>query len=341
MVATGTAVVTAPGLDMHMIPIGAVLEEGKAYDLAIAFPPETWSCVAESQVGLPFTADGIIEVEDGELEGNASSPILPHLAMQWSPGASGASVDLAKISDGYPPPFTSLDSNDSYGLYVASLAAQDIYSLGWEADVTPSGVLHAWVYEAAGTTRGALISEGTAVAVEGQTRWHDIPVAATLEVGATYNIEIGFGPMNAWSFWEDFTGLPYAVGSVVEVYATSHGGSPDGHRLIHMRVGRCEAPVVAVESDATRPSRFALEPSYPNPVVASGSLSYSLDMPGPVTIALYDVAGRRVATLLDNVVRTAGPGRVGLNVRGLAAGVYFLRMETETKSVSRKITVLR
>lgn len=103
---------------------------------------------------------------------------------------------------------TSTESNTNYGLYVTSAIRQDVYSLGWEADVQPGEPLYAWVFEASGASRGALVSEGSAIAVEGQTQWHDIPVAATLEPGADYNIEIGFGGMNAWSFWEDNDGMP-------------------------------------------------------------------------------------------------------------------------------------
>jgi hypothetical protein len=341
MIATGSALVTTTGLAMHTIPIAAVLEEGKEYDLVVAFPPTTWSSIDENQILLPFTAGGILSVTDGEQGGNPANTILPHFAVEWSPSAGGVPFDLAKTTGGYPPPFTSTDSNTNYGLFLTSAIRQRIYSLGWEADVQPGEPLYAWVFEASGTSRGMLVSEGSAFAVEGQTRWHDIPIAATLEPGADYNIEIGFGGMNAWSFWEDYEGVPYSPYGLFEIYATSQGGSINSHRLIHMRVNGCNASATAIDPRTEGPPRFTLDAPCPNPISTSASLGYRVDEAARVTIAVYDVAGRRVSVLLEDEFQPAGPGRIELDASGLAAGVYFVRMETAAKSVSRKIAVVR
>lgn len=341
LLATGTATITAPGLEMHRIPIMAVLEEGKEYDLAVAFPATGWSCIGESQIPVPFTAGGILEVNDGESGGNPANTILSHFAIEWVPGAGGLPFSLAKITEPYPPPVISTDSNTSYGLFLTSVVRQEIYSLGWEADVQPGEPLFAWVFEASGPNRGALISEGVVIAVEGQTRWHDIPIAVTMEQGADYNVEIGFWQMNQWAFWEDYSGMPYSPYGLFEVYAASQGGGSNGHRIIHMRVNGCNASTTAIDGSRARPPRFTLDAPWPNPVAGSASLEYSVDEAGPVTIAMYDVAGRRVAVLLDNAVRPAGAGRIEFDSRTLAAGVYFIKMEMAAKSVSRRIVIVR
>lgn len=340
-IATGTATVTVSGLAMHRIPIATVLEEGKEYDLAVTFPATSWSCIGESQIPVPFTAGGVLEVNDGESGGNPNNSILSHFAIEWAPSAGGMPFSLTKITEAYPPPFISTDSYSSYGLFLTSLVHQEIYSLGWEADVHAGELLTAWVYEASGTSRGALVSVGEIIAVEGQTRWHDIPVAVTMEPDAEYNIEIGFAQMNQWAFWEDYGGMPYVPYGLFEVYAASQGGSTSGHRIIHMRVSGCNASATAIEERPAGAPRFTLDAPYPNPVAASATLEYSIDVAGPVTIAVYDVAGRRVTTLLDKSIRPAGPGRVELDTRSMAAGVYFVKMELAAKSVSRRITVVR
>jgi hypothetical protein len=338
LLATGTATVTSTGLEFHAIPISAVLEEGKEYDLSIEFPAATWGCIDESQIALPFMAGGVLEVEDGEQGGNAANTILPHLAVEWSEGMGGTPYILSKATE---EPFNSTESNDTYGLYLTSLLPQEIYSVGWNADVTPGTVLHAWVYEASGTSRGALISEGSIVAVEGGMRWHDIPVSASLQSGADYNVEIGFGPINVWPFWEDFSGMPYVPYGLFEVFATSHAGSPAGHRIVDMRVNGCNHTATGVDSRGDVPLPFTLEAPYPNPISANASIGYSIELAGPVTIAVYDVAGRRVATLLERAVRPAGRGSIELDTRKLAPGVYFVKMEMAAKSVSRKIAIVR
>jgi hypothetical protein len=341
LLATGRAPAEVSGLTMHRIPILALLEEGHEYDLAVTYTASDWSCKSEGLITIPFTVGGVLSVNDGEMGGDAANAMLSHFAIEWVPGAGGSPFDLGKMSDGYPPPLISTDSNTNYGLFITSTIGQEIYSLGWQADVHVGSTLYAWVFEASGTSRGALISEGTTVAVEGESRWHDIPVAATLEAGADYNIEIGFGQMNQWRYWEDYSGMPYTPYGLFEVYATSQGGSTSSHRLIHMRVHSCNASATGV-AERTKPlPTFTLYAPYPNPAIGSMSLDYSIDEEGPVTVALYDVTGRRVAIFLDNEFRPVGPGRINLDTRGIASGVYFVRMEVAGKSVSQRITVVR
>jgi hypothetical protein len=53
------------------------------------------------------------------------------------------------------------------------------------------------------------------------------------------------------------------------------------------------------------------------------------------------VNGRRVATLAENQVRAAGAGSVEMDAGTLPSGIYFLKMETPTGTVARKITILK
>jgi hypothetical protein len=94
------------------------------------------------------------------------------------------------------------------------------------------------------------------------------------------------------------------------------------------------------------PTEFALSSPRPNP--SSSGTSVELAVPagkGKATVAVYDLAGRRVRTLVEG---EATPGRHvlkwdGRDSSGLqaAAGVYFLRLETADKKESKKITLLR
>jgi len=80
------------------------------------------------------------------------------------------------------------------------------------------------------------------------------------------------------------------------------------------------------------PSRLLVEPAFPNPFVASTSVRFAMPQRGSVRAAVYDIAGRRVAVLL-NGTREAGWHRLdwfGTDDQGheVAAGVYFVRVET-------------
>lgn len=83
----------------------------------------------------------------------------------------------------------------------------------------------------------------------------------------------------------------------------------------------------------------------PNPVESAAVLSYSLAARGPVRLDLYDVAGRRVRTLLEG---SAEAGEHTLSFapidqlgRRIASGVYFVRMETAGLTQVRQVTVTR
>ncbi len=89
-----------------------------------------------------------------------------------------------------------------------------------------------------------------------------------------------------------------------------------------------------------RPHRFRLEPPRPNPARSRVALAYSLAERGRVTLAIFDLRGRRVATLADGIAEP-GPGKVVWDARSQPAGVYFARLRVGGRSVSRPFTLVR
>ena len=99
------------------------------------------------------------------------------------------------------------------------------------------------------------------------------------------------------------------------------------------------------------PWRIALAAALPNPA-PGGHATFVYAVPGPVTgalvrarLALYDVSGRRVRTLVDGAM-PAGPGRMALDGRDdagatLAPGVYLARLDAGAEHATRKLVVLR
>jgi hypothetical protein len=89
----------------------------------------------------------------------------------------------------------------------------------------------------------------------------------------------------------------------------------------------------------------SLSQNFPNPFNPRTSVSFSLAEKGPVTITVYDVDGRRVRVLVDEV-REAGPHTIvwdGKNDAGqaLASGVYFMRYRAGADSFWKKAALLR
>ncbi|MGQ0720311.1 MAG: choice-of-anchor B family protein [Candidatus Eiseniibacteriota bacterium] len=90
-----------------------------------------------------------------------------------------------------------------------------------------------------------------------------------------------------------------------------------------------------------------LSAAFPNPVRGGEetALALGLSVPSRIEARIYDVAGRYVATLASGPM-PAGPHRLvwdGRGTRGgaVAAGVYFVRLESEAGKESRKVVILR
>jgi arabinogalactan endo-1,4-beta-galactosidase len=77
---------------------------------------------------------------------------------------------------------------------------------------------------------------------------------------------------------------------------------------------------------------------FPNPTAGPLALSYALARPAAVQVALYNLAGQRLRTLVDVPVLAAGTHSVALgSVEGLPAGVYMLQITCEGLTSSQRL----
>jgi hypothetical protein len=88
------------------------------------------------------------------------------------------------------------------------------------------------------------------------------------------------------------------------------------------------------------PPAFALAQSIPNPARSSAIIRFSLPEASAVTLSVYDLQGRRVATLLDHTFREAGRHDVAVPSNRWRPGVYLYRLEAGGRSATRKMVVL-
>lgn len=83
----------------------------------------------------------------------------------------------------------------------------------------------------------------------------------------------------------------------------------------------------------------AIERVSPHPVQSTSTVRLTARESGPVTVALYDVLGRRVETVHDGQVSANQPEQFTINAGSLSAGTYFLRVTGESFTESQRITV--
>jgi len=93
-------------------------------------------------------------------------------------------------------------------------------------------------------------------------------------------------------------------------------------------------------SNENIPNEFVLKQNYPNPFNPVTSIQYSVPRNQKVTLKVFDLLGREVATLV-NEVKYAGSYRTTFNGVDLASGVYFYRLQAGRFTQTRKLTLLR
>jgi photosystem II stability/assembly factor-like uncharacterized protein len=87
-------------------------------------------------------------------------------------------------------------------------------------------------------------------------------------------------------------------------------------------------------------SSFNLQQNYPNPFNPSTTIEYSIAEDGFVKLAVYNLLGEEVATLV-NTQQKAGSYEVNFNARGLSSGVYLYRIEAANYTASKKFVLMK
>lgn len=184
------------------------------------------------------------------------------------------------------------------------------------------------------------------------------------------SVDTGFGPRDDYRFtsWNNTTTIPDNPTTRLSVYfsdSTSQAVDDDslplsppdlevwsyGHAVGMLgAVWGIYANIISTQwgsPTAVQPSTpgLALVRNEPNPFSGSTVVHWQ-STDGPVTLRVFDVAGRLVRTLVDrspitsssNSIRWAGTDASG---RPVASGIYFLQMSTPSATVTRKMVLLR
>ncbi len=98
---------------------------------------------------------------------------------------------------------------------------------------------------------------------------------------------------------------------------------------------------VAVEEESgPAPDDFGLDPNYPNPFTDSTTIRYRIAQPARVQVKLFDLLGRKVATLVDRH-QTPNTYTVTFDTARLASGTYVYTLTAGSFSQSRQLTVIK
>src|SRR6056297_82936 len=120
-----------------------------------------------------------------------------------------------------------------------------------------------------------------------------------------------------------------------EIWAISEGQSYPWLQKLGMPVSNEPEPL---HTDI--PSSVELHQNYPNPFNPVTVIGYRLPVSGDVTLEVFDITGRRVATLV-NGLQQAGQHQAAFDASGFASGIYFYRLHTGEQILTQKMTLIK
>lgn len=89
------------------------------------------------------------------------------------------------------------------------------------------------------------------------------------------------------------------------------------------------------------PSTIKLDQNYPNPFNPSTNITFALPSAQKVSLKVYDMLGREVATLINNRVMSGGQNTVTFDASNLSSGVYTYQLIGESTVISKRMTLIK
>ena len=281
---------------------------------------------------------------------------------------SGAIYDMSVLPDGTilaaseDGIYRSADDGQTWTLVYAHSSRPAVYGLASTSDgvVLATGTITCPFFSGTGAYDGGVYrseddGETWSVAISGLTTPFGACIVPISDIIVT--------PQD-----EAILAMEYAEGMGMEagIYLSTDGGSSwtahntglqtgdvprqftmyeDGTVLLYSHASR-SYPIYIRRATATArerremPEAIHLAPAYPNPFNPSTTISFTLDAPHHVRLAVYNVLGEKVATLSDEM-KAAGRHEIPFVSDDLPSGTYLYRLEAAGRVQARTMTLLR
>ncbi|MFV1883418.1 MAG: T9SS type A sorting domain-containing protein [Balneola sp.] len=95
------------------------------------------------------------------------------------------------------------------------------------------------------------------------------------------------------------------------------------------------------EDESINPFEYRLSQNYPNPFNPSTNIEFRLGNSSRVTLKVYDILGREVATLINGELYNKGSHQARFDASALASGIYLYRLEAGGFVQTRKMMLIK
>jgi len=236
---------------------------------------------------------------------------------------------------------------------VALYYSSDFFStncgLDWKVITWPSGIIRPNVF----------VTLGSNIFVAGAGIWKNsldnaLPIQlATFKAVAIGNKEVSLNwttasETNNYGFYvqrngADITFIP-GNGTTLQQHTYSYTDNPAPgqyqYRLRQVDLDGTSSFSEKISVGVSAPQKFALAKNYPNPFNPSTRITFSITKEGPVSLQIYDILGREVATLV-NENRKAGQYTEQFNGNQTASGVYMYVLKSAEGQLVGRMMLLK
>jgi GH18 family chitinase len=248
------------------------------------------------------------------------------IALVTNPTGSG-SRNLEVIRNGVQPPLGSLDSLEQYDTFDGSSNRTNDW-IGYTFS-SPQTFVSALFQEGIHTTRGGYFSGNPRVEVRVGGQWTNVTltsISPDYEAGAASNFQ---------TYTLHF---PPTTGDAIRVVGVP-GGTMKYISVGELRVFR--SGTTDVTSTEITPNEFKLAQNYPNPFNPSTTIQFQMPSMSHVTIAVFNVLGQKIRTLVDRVVAQGSAHTTwdGKDESGnhVTSGIYLYKMQSGNYLATRKM----
>ncbi len=116
--------------------------------------------------------------------------------------------------------------------------------------------------------------------------------------------------------------------------------SSDSNQTIEKRLFLNSDISLDIQDENMKINSYYLSQNFPNPFNPSTKIKYTIPYSGYVTLKVYDLLGKLIATLVSEE-KTAGNYEINFHANNLSSGVYFYRIQSGGFSDAKKLLLLR